>query len=89
MGEASHPNRSEITIEATILDKRLLSCGRKKSGYSLVIFEPADFELADFSPCKFGPAGAFGPVSARVSALPWRNSEPDVFISPSCNFTGA
>src|SRR5580698_783212 len=68
MGEASHPNRSEITIEATILDKRFRRCGGSKP--------------------KFGPDD-FAPAGTRVSAIPWRNSEPDVLISPSRNFTGA
>src|ERR1700728_83826 len=83
MGEASHPNRSEITIEATKLDKRLRRFGRTKSGYSRFIFGPVDFGLDESTP------DSFGQVSTRASAIPWRNSEPDVFISQSCIFTGA
>jgi len=48
MGEASHPNRSEITIEAAILDKRFRRCGRTESGYDQVNFGPVDFGPGDF-----------------------------------------
>src|ERR1700677_4406092 len=33
--------------------------------------------------------GRFWSVKIRASAIPWRKSEPDVFISPSCHFAGA
>src|SRR5580692_11472498 len=52
MGEASHPNRSEITTKAAILDKRMRRCGRTKSGHSLVNFGPVDFKRLDFRPAR-------------------------------------